>query len=186
VVVGAKHVDAQVGTSLTLVEVVRDIGSDVGRVAVALDDDAVFVVAEVGGPQPGCAVLLVDFADVTQPGDGRLDATAAVHRVFVRVDVEVGAEVVQRLFDVGEHQVDADRAERLAHIGIGQAQCVGLLGKDLSCDVTDVVACVPVVGRRFALGGRDERVGEPVDLGAVVVEVVLANDFGTLSGQEPA
>ena len=87
---------------------------------------------------------------------------------------------------MGEHQVDADRAERLAHLVVGQAQRVGLLGEDLGGDVADVVAGVAVVGRRLALGGRDQRVGEPVDLGAVVVEVVLADHVGALGGQQPA
>ena len=109
-----------------------------------------------------------------------------VHRVFVGVDVEVGAEVVQRLLDVGEHQVDADGAERLAHLVVGQAQRVGFLGEHLGGDLFDVVARVAVVRRGFALGGGDQGVGEPVDLGAVVVEVVLAHDMGALGGQQPA
>ena len=54
------------------------------------------------------------------------------------VDVEVGAELVQRLLDVGEHQVDADGAERLAHLVVGQAQRVGVLGEHLRGDVVDV------------------------------------------------
>ena len=169
-----------------LVEVVGDVGGDVGGLAVALDDDAVLVVAEVGGAQPDCAVLLVDAAGLAKLGDGLVDPAGGVHRVFVGVDVEVGAEVVQRLLDVGEHQVDADRAERLAHLVVGQAQRVGLLGEHLGGDVFDVVAGVAVVGRGFALGGGDQRVGEPVDLGAVVVEVVLAHDLGALGGQQPA
>ena len=71
-------------------------------------------------------------------------------------------------------------------LGVGQAQRVGLLGEDLGGDVGDVVAGVAVLGRRLALGGGDQRVGEPVDLGAVVVEVVLADDVGALGGQQPA
>ena len=119
-------------------------------------------------------------------GDGLVDPAGGVHRVFVGVDVEVGAEVVQRLLDVGEHQVDADGAERLAHLVVGLAQHVGLLGEHLRGDVGDVVARVAVLGRGLALGGGDQRVGEAVDLGAVVVEVVLADDTGALGGQQPA
>ena len=184
VVVGAEHVDAQVESALALVEVVGDIGGHVGGLAVALDDDAVLVVAKVGGAQPDCAVLLVDAAGLAKFGDGLLDPAGAVHRVFVGVDVEVGAEVVQRLLDVGEHQVDADGAERLAHLVVGQAQRVGLLGEHLSGDLLDVVAGVAVVRRGFAFGGGDQRVGEPVDLGAVVVEVVLAHDVCALRGEQ--
>ena len=121
VVVGAEHVDAEIEAALPLVEVVGDVAGDVGGLTVALDDDAVLVVAEVGGAQPGCAVLLVDVAGLAQLGDGLLDPAGGVHRVFVGVDVEVGAELVQRLLDVAEHQVDADRAERLLLLLVGQA-----------------------------------------------------------------
>ena len=127
VVVGAEHVDAQVEAAFALVQVIGEIAGDVGGLAVALDHDAVLVVAKSAGAQPGCAVLLVDVAGVAKPGDGLVDAAAGVHRVFVGVDVEVGAELVQRLLDVGEHQVDADLAEGLAHLGFGQAQRVGRL-----------------------------------------------------------
>ena len=126
------------------------------------------------------------LAGLAKLGDGLFDAARGVHRVFVGIDVEVGAEVVQRLLDVGEHQVDADGAERLAHLVVRQAQRIGFLGEHLGGDVFDVVARVAVVGRRLALRGGDQRVGEPVDLGAVVVEVVLAYDFGALGGQQPA
>ncbi len=87
---------------------------------------------------------------------------------------------------MGEHQVDADGAERLAHLGVGQAQRIGLFGKHLGGNVFDVVAGIAVVGRRLALRRRDQRVGEPIDLGAVVVEVVLTDDVGALRRQQPA
>ncbi len=135
-VVGAEHVDAQVEAAGSLVEVVGDVGGDVGRCAVALDDDAVLVVAVVGSAQPDGAVLLVDAAGLAQLGDGLIDAPGGVHRVFVGVDVEVGAELVQGLLDVGEHQIDADGAEGLAHLVVGQGERAGgVLGEHLSGDV---------------------------------------------------
>ena len=169
-----------------LVQVVGEVAGDVGRLAVALDHDAVLVVTECAGAQPGCAVLLVDVAGLAQPRDGLVHPAAGVHRVFVGVDVEVGAELVQRLLDVGEHQVDADVAEGLVLLGVGQAQRVGRLLQDLRGDVGDVAARVAVLRGGLALGGGDQRAGEPVDLGAVVVEVVLAHHVGALRGQQPA
>src|SRR5690606_15474360 len=50
----------------------------------------------------------------------------------------------------------------------------------------DVGAGVAVLGGGLALGGSDQRAGEPVDLGAVVVEVVLAGDRRALGAQQPA
>src|SRR5262249_50038911 len=156
---GAEHVDAQVEAAVPLVQVVGDVRGDVGRLAVALDHDAVLVVTKSAGAQPGCAVLFVDVVRPAQPGDGLVDATAGVHRVFVRVDVEVGPELVQRLFDVGEHQVDADRAEGLVHLGVRLGQRVGRLLQYLCGDVGDIGARVAVGGCGFALGRGDQRAG---------------------------
>ena len=85
---------------------------------------------------------------------------------------------------MGEHQVDADGPERLAHVGVRQAHRIGFFGEHLGGNVVDVVAGITVVGRRLVLRRRDQRVGEPIDLGAVVVEVVLADDIGALSRQQ--
>ena len=151
VMVGAEHVDAEVETTLPLVEVVGEIGGDVGRLAVALDHDAVLVVTKLGGAQPCCAVLLVDVAGLAQPCDGLLDSAAGVHRVFVGVDVEVGAEVVQRLLDVAEHQIDTDGPEGLVLLFVGLAQRVGCFLEHLRGDVGDVVARVAVLRGGYPL-----------------------------------
>ena len=76
--------------------------------------------------------------------------------------------------------------ERLLLLVVGLAQRVGRLLQDLRGDVGDVVARVAVLGGGLALGRGDQRAGEPVDLGAVVVEVVLPNHVGALGGQQPA
>ena len=70
--------------------------------------------------------------------------------------------------------------ERLVLLGVGLAQRVGRLLQNLCGDVGDVAARVAVFRRGLALGRGDQRVGEPVDLGAVVVEVVLAYHVGAL------
>jgi hypothetical protein len=71
--VGAEHVDAQIESALPLVQVVGEVAGDVGGLAVTLDDDAILIIAELGGAQPGCAVLLVDRAVGPQLGDGLVD-----------------------------------------------------------------------------------------------------------------
>ena len=95
VVVGTEHVDAQVEAAFPLVQVVGQVTGDVSRLAVALDHDAVLVITKSTAAQPCCAILLVDVAGLTELFDGLVDAAAGVHRVFVGVDVEVGAELVQ-------------------------------------------------------------------------------------------
>jgi hypothetical protein len=62
-VVGAEHDDDAVEAALALVEVVGEVAGDVGRLAVALDDDAVLVVAELARAQPDRTVGLVDVSE---------------------------------------------------------------------------------------------------------------------------
>ncbi|SLD25074.1 Uncharacterised protein [Mycobacteroides abscessus subsp. massiliense] len=87
---------------------------------------------------------------------------------------------------MGEHQVHADLSEDLGSLGLRQRERLGPLGDDLLGDIGDVVAGVPVFRGFLPLGRRDERPDKPVDLGAVVVEVVLAGDLGALTSQQAA
>ena len=52
-------------------------------------------------------------------------------------------------------------------------------------DLPDVRAAVAVLRRRLTLRRRQQGAREPVDLHAVVVEVVLPRDLGALRGQDP-
>ena len=171
---------------MTLVQVVGQVGGDIGGRAVTLDDDAVLIVAEFCGAQPGRAILLVDRTVLAQLGDGLVHPAAGVHRVFVGVDVEVGAELMQRCLDLAEHQVHADCAERLTLLRLRKAHRLGRLGEHLCGDVVDVGAGVAVLGCRLRLRGGDEGISESVDLGAVIVEVVLPHDLGSLGAEQPA
>ncbi len=62
VVVGAEDRHQQVEAALALVEVVGDVGGEVGLLAVGAHHDAVFLVAEQRGAEPGRAVLLEHVA----------------------------------------------------------------------------------------------------------------------------
>ena len=185
-VIGTEHVDAQVEAALALVEVVGDVTGDVRRIAITLDDNAVLVITEVARTQPGRAILLVDVAGLTQLRDGLLHPSRGVHRVLMGENVEVRAELVQRLLDVGEHQVHADFPKDFGSLGLRQRERIGTPSKDLLGDIGDVIAGVPVLGSFLALGRGDERADKPVDLRAMVVEVVLAGDLGALAGQQAA
>src|SRR5690606_17410585 len=61
-------------------------------------------------------------------------------------------------------------------------QCVG---DDRGSDVVDVLAAVAVLRRVLEAGTGKQGAGEPVDLGAVVVEVVLAGDVGAGGLEHP-
>ena len=60
-----------------------------------------------------------------------------------------------------------------------------MLGQHRPDDLADVFAGVAVLGGRLAPRGGEQRVGEPIDLRARVVEVVLGADRGALGAQQP-
>ena len=95
VMVGAEQDQVAFESALSLVQVVGEVAGDVGALAVFLDDDAVFVVAEVGCAQPGRPVRLEDVAQFAQTVDRVLDRARFVQFVLVGEDVEVHAELVQ-------------------------------------------------------------------------------------------
>src|SRR5690606_23958412 len=160
-----------------------DVARDVGGVAVALDDDAVLVVALVGRTHPPGALGLVQRAGLLQLLHDRGDLAARVQRVLVEEDVEIGAELVEALLDLLEHEADADPAERLPALVLGQRQRPRFLGEDGLGDLVDVGTRIAVLRRRLSLRGGQQRGDETVDLRTRVVEVVLAGDLGALGRQ---
>ena len=153
VVVGAEHDEAAVEAALALVEVVGQVAGEVGPLAVGLDDHPVLVVAELLGAQPERAVLLVGVAQLGEPLDGALDGADSVQVVLVEVDVEVDAEVVQALLDLGEHQLDAARRGRPPgpRRPAGRGHRAGLARTALAIS-SMYCAAVAVLRHRLALG----------------------------------
>ena len=80
VVVGTEQVDLVREAAVALVEVVGGVGGEVGVDAVAATDDAVLVVAEVGGAHPDGVVLVEDVALGAQALDGGVDARSRRRR----------------------------------------------------------------------------------------------------------
>ena len=203
VVVGAEHVNrhvGRVGLAVALVAVVGDVGGEVRVVAVGLDDHAVLVVTVLGGLEPGGAVLFEDVAAGAQVGDGLVDLAVGVQAVLMEPHVEVDAEVLHGLLNLVEHHRYGTLAEFLALLGIAlaerfavlvhatvdarQVQDVDAVGlgfvDDALGDLVDVGALVAVDRGFLAVGRGDERLGEAVDLLAVVVEVVFAHHLGAV------
>ena len=180
-VIGAEHDDVALEAPLALVEVVREVAGDVGRLAVALDDDAVAVVAELCGAQPGGPVGLEDVTEFAQAGDGVLDSAGLIEVVLVEVHVEVDPEVVEAGTDVAEHQLDTDRAKSLLQLVGGQhTEIARVVGHHSRRNFADVEAAVAVFRRGLARVAGDQAAREAVDLRPVVVEVVLAGDDAAL------
>ena len=182
--VRTEHVNRHVGGIFStghLVLVVGDIARHVGVVAVRLDDHAVLVVAVVGGAHPPCAVSLEELAVLTHGLKQGVHLAAFEHGVLVEEHVEVGTEGRQRLLNLIEHQVSTDFAENL--FGVLSLKRIGALSQDLVLNVDNVRASVAVLGGLFTAGGGNQGAHEAVNLGAVVVEVVLAHHVSALGLQ---
>ena len=100
VVVRTPDVDEELEAPVVLVAVVGDVGQQVGGLAVRLHEDAVLVVAEVGGAQPGGAVLLEDDTPLAEVVERGVDLSGVGQRLFAGPGVELGADARQALAQV--------------------------------------------------------------------------------------
>ena len=108
VVVGAQEGDEAVVAAGVFVLVVGDVGSDVGVAAVALDEDAVACVAELGGLEPDRAVGLIDRTARAQFVDYRADRTAGVEGALAEPVVEDDAHFLHVGVDGFEDFADGE------------------------------------------------------------------------------
>ena len=186
VVVGAEHDEAPVEAAAALVEVVGEVTGEVG--ALPLDR---MITRSLSSPNfsvrsQSAPSSLVGVAELGQPLDGLLHRAAVVQVVLVEVDVEVDPELVQALLDLGEHHLDALGPETSCASSSGRSRIPGCLAQHRLGDLVDVGAAVAVLGHRPALGAGQQRAREPVDLAAVVVEVVLPGDLGAGQREDAA
>src|SRR5262252_6758776 len=87
--------------------------------------------------------------------------------------------------ELSEHQPHTFTTEHRLCFVARKVEDAGHLYDDGRGDLVDVLARVAVTGRRFAVRACQQRCREPVDLPAVVVEVVLARHCGALRREDP-
>ena len=73
VMVCSKEIDAGSEAALTLVDVVRGIGCEVGQLAVSLDQYPILVISEVRCAEPGRSILFEDVSLLAQPCKCQID-----------------------------------------------------------------------------------------------------------------
>ena len=130
-VVRAEHVQQALEATFALVEVVGNVGREVGLRAVFADHDPVLLIAELGRPKPGRAVLLVKAALAAQACERAVDRAVRGQRPLREEGLELDAEVREPLADAVRHPfqrqlkdlVVAVRADLLAH---ARDQCVNV------------------------------------------------------------
>ncbi len=161
-VVGAPDVDRVVIGPLDLVQVVGDVASEVGPVAVRAAQHAVLVGAVRRRPEPERAVVLVHI----QPLERLLDLARLVQGALREELVHPHAEAVQGRAHALEHQLDPP-ARHLLRLALGGA--LDALGQ-----LAHVVPLVAVLRRLLAPRPRLDRLAEALHLAPGVVHVVLA------------
>ena len=175
-VVGAEHVDHPVESAdQELVAVIGEVAGQVGGVAVGLAQHPVAGVAQLGGPEPGGAVLLEDQALVGQQGDGLVDRPALLDGGLAVPLVEDDAHRGERGPDAVEDLVGRPAAGR-GHV-VGPVIGGGQFGHVLAL----VAALWDLVGHGAGPAGSPQG----PDLSAGVVDVVLAADLVSGAGQHP-
>ncbi len=179
-VVGAPDVDRDFEPALRLVPMVGDIGEEVGTAAVALDQDAVFVVAECRGAQPLGSLTLIDQAPSLQLGQRRLDLAGFVHRALRAELVELHAECAHVLPLFILHALEGIAPNQLAFRRTPlPIQPIAMFGPELAGQLGHVDAVIAAFRNRFLVSLQLPVAGmygvdELVDLGAGVVDVELA------------
>ena len=182
--VGTPQIDQVVEAAHHLVVVVGHVAHEIGGLAVALDEHAVLVVAQIGRAEPQGTVLFVKVAllahGVQGAGHGALAVLVLnVQRALGEPLVEGGAEVGQHLALVLERHVVSHLAEGLNALLVGDVQpLVAVAVDDVLGDVLHVGSAVARLGHlniaaEQLLVTHVHGVTEHVHLVAVVVDVVL-------------
>ena len=171
--VGSPHIDEKVVATRELVAVIRDIGEQVGELAVALDEHAIFVIAVIGGAKPDGSAFVIDNATFTKISQRHIDDTRRNHRLLTEPIIEFDIHPTESEPMIGDRSVFAP----LKHVGIG-----GHFGSPLN----DVLALVTTFGQRRSVTSCDQRCNKQLHLRSAIVEVVLAVNVEAASLKNPS
>ena len=167
VVVGTPDVEEEFGAG-ELVTVIGDVGREVGEITVALDEDAILVVAELGRAKPHCAVILEDRVVGSKVVHCIVDGASRNERPLAEPDLMVDVERFER----GPMRVEAALETPFERVGVG---------RHLTSPRMDVRAVVAVLRDRLIGLRSGERLGVVGHLHAAVIDVGLTGDTKTAS-----
>src|SRR6201746_1535015 len=106
-----------------------------------------------------------------------VDRARSRQRALGEPDVEMDPEAIQRIADAVEHLLDPGCLEGLENCFLGLAPKTGVGPEHSRGNLGYVSAGVTVLRNGLALGDRQLGGGEPVNLSARVVHVVLGGDL---------
>ena len=204
VVVSAPDVD-DVVDALELVPVIGNVGGEVGVLAVGLDQDAVLVVAQIGGAEPQGAVLGVEVAHLVELLKSAVDGGGAgglalgvlhVQRALGVPTIEVAIDGVAEVAHVVDHLHIAALTEALhALLRIGLDPLVAVSTPELGGLVDDVIATVGVLTQGLGkvvlvgmglgmfvvlIGNEGIAVGDQNLVSLIDIHALLGDDVGKL------
>lgn len=90
--IGTEEIDQLIIATVKLVDMVRDIRRQIRIAAVALDEHAVLIVAEIGCAQPQSAFAFIRHALSFQRVQRLVHHTAVINALFTGPDVKLNAE----------------------------------------------------------------------------------------------
>ena len=204
VVVGTPDVD-DVVNALELIPVIGNVGGEVGVLAVGLDQDAVLVIAQVGGAEPQGAVLGVEVTHLVELLKGAVNGGGAgglalgvlhVQRTLGVPTIEVAIDGVAEVAHVVDHLHIAALAEALhALLRIGVDPLIAVGAPELGGLVDNVVAAIGVLAKGLGkvilvrmglgmlvvlVGNEGVAVGDQQLVSLIDIHALLGDDVGKL------
>ncbi len=101
-VIGTPDVDHAIKTALVFVEVIGDVRGEIGIKPVFALDDAIFLVAEIGGAEPASTVLFVDVTGCVQFFQAASDHTRIEQRIFREPVLKMHAKTIEIVATIGQ------------------------------------------------------------------------------------
>src|SRR5439155_16699488 len=138
-VIGPEDIDDRIVAARELVEMVRDVGQAIGRLAGALDDDTVLLEADCLAREPDRPFAPHDEPALLERLDRRADRPRTVERVLVEIAVEDDPEPLLRGPDGREDRPLGGVAERVETASV---EPIAVRLDQLAGDVADVLALV--------------------------------------------
>ena len=186
--IGTPQVDQVVEPTLHLIVVVGHIGHEVRVLAVFLQQNTVLIIAEIGGTEPGGAILVVQVTllvhDLKRAGDGRRTVFVdLIKAALAKPGIERGTKTGEGFTDKIEHLLVSDFTERLYALLVADAlPLVAIAIDDALGDILHIAAAIALLGHLDIVTkqlhiANGNRITEDIHLNAMVVDVIL---FGYL------
>jgi len=106
VVIRTEDVDQVVEAALAFIEMICDVGCEVGLDAIFAHDDAIFFIAKVRCRKPGSTVLLIQYATFFEYRECVIDTTGPGEALFGIPGVERDSKLGEIFFDVSQDRFE--------------------------------------------------------------------------------